>query len=173
MPTYTVREGQNVYDVALALYSDAGRAIDIVKSLGQNLDYSIPANTSVGIDSSIEVVPNILKPVILAKKATPPVFYAVRETQNTYDIALQIYGDATKAIDVAMGMDLALDDVPIANSNVKIDYTVTREASVLNYYNVNRIIVSTKTNEKNITYYIATEDSFLILQEDGFKMIVE
>jgi len=166
--TKTIQDGQNLYDVATLLYGDVSKSFSLAIDNNEGLDYDLIGVKEIAYSEANYIIPTYKKATQF--EAKQPVTYIVKEGQNVYDVALQLYSDPSNVFAV---IDYSLDDdveykqvVPIVN------YTSLNYASKL-AIDLSGRIIGTKKYEKVYYSYIGTETRIILTTESGLKLIIE
>ncbi len=59
--TYTVKQGQNLLDIAIQIYGDVSKVFDLARANGLDIGTSLVAGIEIEIDESKIVKPKIVK----------------------------------------------------------------------------------------------------------------
>ncbi len=119
LKTYTIKQGQSIFDVAVDIYGDVSYAIPLIE---QNAELDNVSNTSIAglVIEYEEPTPTPFKPVTIVQTA---VFNSVTigKDQTIEDIALQLYGSIERVFDVIAlaGVDNISSDL----TGITIRYT--------------------------------------------------
>lgn len=94
------------------------------------------------------------------------------EGQTIFDLALQLYGDVSKAYDL-----IALNsNIPNITSNDLEGFVISFDDpknETTEFYKVNNVTISTRYPEIDSgVYYLQQENEFYLLQENNFKLII-
>lgn len=167
-----VGDGKNIYDVALSLYGNVESILGLIGSTNGfvNLDYDLKGGVILNyIPLGYEI--SLPLPSLKLKKQVPFTYSAI-ENQTIYDVALQMYGNPSAAINVAIGCGQNLDFNMLYQTVSTIDYNVVTQDYVLNFYTVQNHIVASKGVEKTIIKYLGAESLYILTTEDGKKIIL-
>ncbi len=107
LKTYKAKDGETVYDMALALYKDARGVYDVIL-LNPTLDLDSLTYFGQTISYDPEVV--YTKEFLAELAPQPPrPKWIVRSKQSIFDLAIQVYGDIEKLAKIMAQVD-SLDD---------------------------------------------------------------
>lgn len=107
LKTYPARDQQTVFDLAVALYSDA-RGISDVILLNPTLDLESETyfGQSIVYDDAVRYLPEVF---VVDVPEPPRGNWRTRDRQNVYDLAIQVYGQFDD-LDKILALTGSLDD---------------------------------------------------------------
>lgn len=155
LSTYLTQDGENVFDLAVKLF---GRA-DALQAL---LTQFPGLDTDPTLNSVIEYTPETAKetnakPIPISRILTTE--YLTRDAQSIYDLAIQLYGDASK-------IGILLELFPNLDSSINLNSTIsvpTQVDPIALFFSSNKLIVAT---DVTVTY-----DEGLRITNLGFRII--
>jgi hypothetical protein len=164
-----VKQGQNIFDMALLAYNDASMVYDLIQE-NDNIENIL--TDVVGLDVVYTPVKIIkFEAVSNAKKLNNVV--TIKSEQTIFDLSLQHYGDVEKVYDLVHDNDF-IDSV--LSSDIVGETLTLRDVKnyVTDWYIKNRVNVGTKpTMQKDLNSYLLQENGYYLLQENGYKIILE
>ena len=164
-----VKQGQNIFDMALLAYNDASMVYDLIQE-NDNIENIL--TDVVGLDVVYTPVKIIkFEAVSNAKKINNVV--TIKAEQTIFDLSLQHYGDVEKVYDLVHDNDF-IDSV--LSSDIVGETLTLRDVKnyVTDWYIKNRVNVGTKpTMQKDLNSYLLQENGYYLLQENGYKIILE
>jgi hypothetical protein len=160
---YAVKNGQDIYSVAVQLYGDAQYSVKLCTDNDLTITDSIEGLT-LTYDDTIKrnVVAATIKQQNTPKQ--PDNSYFIKQTQSVYDLALQFGYGLNRVAEFCKltGLDITSIDV----SSVEIQVT-----KIPNNIPFGSIFATQSGSEAPIVpYFILLEDGFYLLQENGFKI---
>lgn len=160
-----VKNGQNIFDMALFCYNDA--------SLVYTLIDENPTITDIGMDlTGLTLVYTPKKVVQYESKQNVKTLnkvVTIKSEQSLFDLSLQYYGDVSFIYELIQNNSF-LDNILTNDFNSNILTLGTEKNYVNNYYEKNSINIGTLPKDNNS--YILQEDGFYLLQENGFKILL-
>lgn len=140
LKSYTIKQGQSIFDVAVDIYGDASYAIPLIE---QNPELDNVSNTSIaGLIIEYEApTPTPFKPVkivetVVSKSVT------IGQNQTAEDIALQLFGTIEMVFDV---IALAgVDNISSDMTGITLQYT-QNQSFIAKMVEANGLKFATKT----------------------------
>jgi hypothetical protein len=173
LKTYTIKQGQSIFDVAVDIYGDVSYAIPLIQ---QNPELDNVSNTSIAgvVIEYEEPTPTPFKPVKIVQRT---VFNSVTigKDQTIEDIALQLYGSIERVFDVIAlaGVDNISSDV----TGITIRYTPD-QSFIPKTVAAKNIKFATKNSTQSVpppieTFIRITESNEYRITESGDYRIIE
>lgn len=162
---YVVKNGQDIYSVAVLLYGDAQYAVKLCTDNDITITDSIDGLTLTYDDKIKRAVASAaIKQQNTPKQ--PDNSYYIKQTQSIWDLILQFgYGlnNAVEFVTMA-GLDISSND--IGGQNIQV-------TKIPNNIPLSTIFATQAPSESPIELsYLLLEDGFYLLQEDGSKFIL-
>lgn len=160
-----VKNGQNIFDMALFCYNDA--------SLVYTLIDENPTITDIGMDlTGLTLVYTPKKVVQYESKQNVKTLnkvVTIKSEQSLFDLSLQYYGDVSFIYELIQNNSF-LDSILSNDFNSNVLTLGTEKNYVNNYYAKNGVEIGTKPIDTNA--YLLLENGGFLLQEDGFKILL-
>lgn len=163
----TVKDGQNIFDVALIAYQDASRVYDIVTANSEieNINSDITGITIEYVQSFL-TQKEVVKTVSLTQK---PVI--INSMQSIFDISLQYYGSAENVFNVIT--ENSLENIHSDPTGIQLKYSINNTPVPI-FFRKNNIVVATKPLDPTsnpLSSFILRQDGGYLLRQDGGKFI--
>lgn len=160
---YEVKQGQDIYSVAVQLYGDPQYAVKLCTD--NNLTITDPIDgLSLTYDEFVKK--NIIAAAIRQQNTPqqPDNNYYIRQTQSVYDLALQFgYGiDGVAKFCQIAGLDITSSN--IGGMNIQVTKLPNNLPS--------SVIFATQFQNDQIVGFLLLEDGFNLLQENGFNILL-
>ncbi len=160
---YVVKNGQNIYDVAVIVYGDAQYSVKLATDNGLTITDSIEGLT-LTYDPAIK---RAVDAAAIRQQNTPKQpdnTYYIKQQQSIWDLALQFGYGLNKAVEFATLTGLDITSNNIGGSEIQV-------TKIPNNIPSNTIFATqAESQTPPIPYYLLLEDGFYLLQEDGFKI---
>jgi hypothetical protein len=165
---YAVKQGQDIYAVAVQLYGDPQYAIKLCNDNGLTITDSIEGLTLI-YDDNIKrnVVKNAIK-----QPEVPNVInnsYFVKTYQNIYDLALQFGYGLDRLVEFAQMVGVQLSQIDISNQTIQVTKIRTNLPLGLNFATYSDVF----TPAPSVGAFILMESSGYVLLESGDKIELE
>jgi len=168
LTTSYVNNGQTLFDLALNAYQDASGILKLIQENEGVLTDMLQDASGLTIQYTPEL--KTLKEAVSVKNPKDKVV-TIADRQNIFDLSLQYYGKAEKALELVQANSFA-DLLEDAKGKTLI-YTKSNDV-VQNYYFKNSINIATGGIFVGSEFsYLLQENGFYILQENNDKILIE
>lgn len=160
---YVVKNGQDIYQVAVIVYGDAQYSVRLCTDNGITITDSIEG-LSLIYDPAIK---RAVDAAAIRQQNTPKQpdnSYYIKQMQSVYDLALQFGYGLNRVAEFCKltGLDITSDE--IGGSEIQV-------TKIPNNIPFNTIFATQSGSEAPLVpYFILLEDGFYLLQENGFKI---
>ena len=168
MNSYNLQDGQNIYDVVVKQFGDPTKVFSLVLDNEQNLDYDLTGIKKINYTPATYIVPSVSKAT--QKETQKPTSYVTVYGQNLFDVALQLYADASNIFAIT---NTSIDDDIEHNQTVTIQPYKSKLTVQKDIIDLSGRIIGTKQYFQNVFNYIGTETRVIITTETGLKFIIE
>jgi hypothetical protein len=163
---YTVKYGETIFDLALIAYQDASRVVDLINE-NPNIDL-VSDLTGLAISFTPAVI--FTKPNVKNKITTTLKNVSISNDKTIFDIALQYFGDAAKALEVVS--ILGLESVNSDPAGTVLTYTESNESVPL-YFRQTGGNIGTKGNvSETAIRVLGTENGDYIVTDNGDYILI-
>lgn len=167
MNSVRIQDGQNIFDVSVKQFGDATKVFGLVLDNNQNLDYDLTGVSNVNY-TPISLVPSVSKAI--QKETAKPTSYITKYGQNLFDVALQLYADASNIFAVT---NTSIDDDIEHNQVVMIQEFKSKLVIQKDAIDLSGRIIGTKRYSLEDFNYLVTENNEYINTELSERILVE
>ena len=160
---YAVKNGQDIYSVAVQLYGDAQYSVKLCTDNDLTITDSIEGLTLTYDDT---IKRNVVAATIRQQNTPkqPDNTYYIKQTQSVYDLALQFGYGIDRVAEFCELTRLDITSVDVASVEIQV-------TKIPNNIPFGSVFATQSGSEAPIVpYFILLEDGFYLLQEDGFKI---
>jgi hypothetical protein len=165
-----VKSDETIFDVALLAYGDVSKVYDLISENPDKIENVISDLTSLNLTYTPSA-PEKKEATITVKSTQKNV--TMLSSQTLFDIALQYYGSAENVYDLIAENPSIENILDLGYIGMSLSYTESKTMAPIFFRN-NNLTVSSRYPyyDDPIDSYLQQEDSFYILQENGFKIII-
>lgn len=158
---YVVKQGQDIYQVAVILYGSPQFAVKLCEDNGITITDSIEGLT-LTYDNTIkaDIITAAVKQQNTPKQ--PNLDYYIRKQQSVYDLALMYGYGINRTAEFCQKAGLDINSIDVSNTIISV-------TKIPNNLPLN-IKFATQADDETIAYFLLMEDDFYLLQESGSKI---
>lgn len=170
----TTLHNQSLLDIACSQYGDATAAIALAIANGQSLTAAMdPGTELVELEGFVPDRGTLrLRSVTATKQA-----YKAVPKQNCLDIAMQLSGDTTEAIHLAIANELGITADIAPAQEIDIEQLELRNESLVNFLKGQGIVIATGDaiveQDELVGNFLLTDDGLILLTDDNNRLIYE
>jgi hypothetical protein len=162
---YKIQDGETIFDIVLATYgtldytykliSENSLAGDVFYLQSIDADLSTATKRTLRFDSAFEAQEDVYT---TKENINPPDYsYLIQEGQSLFDVAIMVYGDVSKVIQIIQDHKRSISQLPIENVNqsvlagIRITYdpSMVEDKVLVEYLRSNNLVVNTSDPKVN------------------------
>lgn len=166
--TYTVLNGQTIFDIALNTYGDPSYVYQLIQDNPSLVNIDTSPSPGISITWNPLLIKNLPAPIASTQANTPITVgsYISRAGQNIYDICLQVYGDLSYLYKLIQDNSLSnIQSNILPGTLFNFNPTLTKNTLFSSWLNKNNIILGTDSNPFKV--YSNETQTVIYTSEDG------